>query len=80
MAYVGAQLKPVKNFAIEAEIRGIALSGNHFYDLIGRAKYSVFGPAFIAAGYRHEEVKIDSKDVKANLKFSGPFIEAGVEF
>lgn len=80
MAYVGAQLKPVKDFAIEAEIRGIALSGSHFYDLIGRLKYNVVGPAFIAAGYRHEDVKIDSKDVKANLKFSGPFVEAGVKF
>jgi outer membrane protein len=80
MVYVGAQLKPIKDFAIEAEIRGIALGGNHFYDLIGRLKYNVVGPAFIAAGYRHEDVKIDSKDVKANLKFSGPFVEAGVEF
>jgi outer membrane protein len=80
MVYVGAQFKPVEKLSIEAEIRGIAYGSNHFYDLIGRAKYKVFGPAFISAGYRYEDIKIDTKDVKANIRFSGPFAEVGVEF
>lgn len=80
MVYVGAQFKPVKDLSLEAEVRGIAIGSNHFYDLIGRVKYKVAGPVFISAGYRYEDIKIDKSDVKANLTFSGPFAEAGVEF
>ncbi len=80
MVYVGAQFKPVDKLSLEAEVRGIAIGSNHFYDLIGRVKYKVIGPAFIAAGYRYEDIKIDKSDVKASLTFSGPFAEAGVEF
>lgn len=80
MVYVGAQFKPVKDLSLEAEVRGIAIGSNHFYDLIGRIKYKVAGPVFISAGYRYEDIKIDKSDVKANLTFSGPFAEAGVEF
>lgn len=80
MVYVGAQFKPVDKLSLEAEVRGIVIGSNHFYDFIGRVKYKVIGPAFIAAGYRYEDIKIDKSDVKANLTFSGPFAEAGVEF
>lgn len=80
MIYIGAQLKPVKTLAVEAEARGIAYSGNHYYDLIGRLKVKPVGPLFIAGGYRYENIKIDESDIKASLKFKGPFIEAGVEF
>lgn len=80
MIYVGAQFKPVKLIGIEAEVRGIAYGSNHYYDLIGRVKVRPIGPAFIAGGYRYEDIKIDKSNVKANLKFEGPFIEAGVEF
>lgn len=80
MVYVGAQFKPIDKLSLEAEVRGIVIGSNHFYDLIGRVKYKVVGPAFIAAGYRYEDVKVDKSDVKANLTFSGPFVEVGVEF
>lgn len=80
MVYLGAQINPVEKLSIEAEIRGIAYSSNHYYDLIGRAKYKLFGPAFIAAGYRYEDMKIDEKDIKADIRFSGPFAEVGVKF
>jgi len=80
MVYVGAQFKPIDKLSLEAELRGIALGSNHFYDLIGRVKYKVVSPVFISVGYRHEDIKIDKNDVKANLTFSGPFAEVGVEF
>lgn len=80
MIYLGAQLKPVKFVALEAEARGIAYSSNHYYDLIGRIKVKPVGPVFIAGGYRYEEIKIDQSNVKAKLKFKGPFVEAGAEF
>lgn len=80
MIYLGAQFKPVNWLGFEAEARGIAYSGNHYYDLIGRVKIKPIGPIFIAGGYRYEDIKIDKSDVKANLTFSGPFAEVGVEF
>ncbi len=80
MLYAAAQLKPVKLIGIEAELRGIAYSSNHYYDLIGRVKVRPIGLAFIAAGYRYEDVKIDESDVKASMRFGGPFVEAGFEF
>lgn len=79
MIYVGLQLKPVKALAVEVEARGIAISGNHFYDLIGRVKVKPIGPLFISGGYRLQDIKIDESDVKANLEFNGPFLEIGVE-
>jgi len=80
MLYLGAQLKPIKYLSFEGEVRGVAYSSNHYYDLIGRVKVSPIGPAFIAGGYRYEALDIDESDVKANLKFQGPFLEVGVEF
>lgn len=80
MVYVAAQFKPIKYFAAEAEARGIAYSSNHYYDLIGRLKVKPIDNVFVAGGYRYENIKIDQSSVKANLKFSGPFFEAGIEF
>ncbi|MBI5195784.1 MAG: hypothetical protein HZA10_05645, partial [Nitrospirae bacterium] len=80
MVYLGAQADISKKLALEAEVRGIAYGSNHYYDLIGRVKYRFLGLAFIGAGYRYEDLKIDQKDVVANLNFGGPFAEAGVEF
>ncbi len=80
MIYLGAQIKPISAFSIEAEIRGIAYGENHYYDYIGRLKVMPLGPLFISGGYRAEQVKIDQSDVKADVKFSGPFAEVGVSF
>lgn len=80
MVYAGIQIKPVKFIGAEFEARGIAYSSNHYYDLIGRLKIKPFKPVFISGGYRYEEIKIDESDVKATLKFKGPFIETGIEF
>jgi len=80
MVYTGIQIYPVKFIGAEFEGRGIAFSSNHYYDLIGRIKIKPFKPFFIAGGYRHEDIKIDKSDVKASLKFKGPFAEAGIEF
>jgi outer membrane protein len=80
MAYVGLRVKPVSAFSIEAEARAIAFGGNHYYDLIGRLKIKPVGPLFIGAGYRSETIKIDSNDVKTDIKFAGPFAEVGVSF
>ncbi|MGE5173076.1 MAG: TIGR04219 family outer membrane beta-barrel protein [Betaproteobacteria bacterium] len=80
MIYAGIQVKPVSALSIEAEGRGITYSSNHYYDIIGRIKVMLAGPLFIGAGYRSEQIKFDESDVKADTKFSGPFIEAGLSF
>jgi len=80
MAYLALQIKPIDILAIEAEARGISISGNKLYSLIGRVKLNIFGPVFAAAGYRYDKLEIDEEDVEVDIDFSGPFIEAGFKF
>jgi outer membrane protein len=80
MIYIGAQFNPIKLIGIEAEVRGITYSSNHYYDLIARLKIRPVEHIFIAGGYRYENLKIDESNVKADIRFDGPFFEAGFEF
>lgn len=80
MLFVGAQVKPVSWIAAEGEFRGFTDGRNHYYDAIGRLKLKIFGPAFVAGGYRYERVKLDVNDVKAKTTFQGPFAEIGIDF
>jgi outer membrane protein len=80
MVYIGLQFAPIKAFSIEAEARGIMYGSNHYYDLIGRVKVKPISSVFIAAGYRHETIKISQSDVEAKINFGGPFAEVGVVF
>lgn len=80
MIYGGIQVEPVSALSIELEIRGIGYSGNHYYDYLGRLKFNPIPLVYIAGGYRAETIKIDEDDVKADIKFSGPFVEVGVSF
>lgn len=80
MIYAGIQIKPISLIGIEAEVRGIAYGSNNYLDFIGRLKVMPLGPLFVAAGYRSEQLKIDVSDVKADIKFSGPFAEVGFSF
>ncbi len=80
MIYAGIQVKPISALSIEGEIRGISYGSSSYYDYIGRLKIMPVGPLFISGGYRAEQAKIDQSDVKTDVKFSGPFIEAGVSF
>ena len=80
MLYAAIQARPIRSFSIEVEARGIALSGDHMYSLIGRVKIKPIGPLFIAGGYRYEDAAVDEKDVDADLSFKGPFVETGFEF
>jgi outer membrane protein len=80
MLYLGVQLKPIDLLAFEAEIRGIAYSDNRYIDLIGRVKLSPIGPVFAAVGYRQQDLKIDAKDIEADVTIKGPFAEVGFAF
>ena len=80
MGYIGIQISPMESFSIEAEGRGVAYSSNHYFDLIVRLKVKPFGPFFISAGYRYQDIDIDESDVEVNIEFKGPFAEAGLSF
>ena len=80
MIYAAAQITPTDRFAIEAEARGISISGNSLYSFIGRLRIKLGGPAFIAGGYRYDSLDIDEDDVKVEARISGPFIEIGLKF
>ena len=80
MLYTGVQIKPLKYIALEFEGRGIGWSSNYYVSLIGRLKVKPYGPLFVAGGYRYDNVKIDYSDLDLDVKFQGPFAEAGLEF
>jgi outer membrane protein len=80
MGFLAVQVQILEKLALEAEFRGIAYSGNHFYDLIGRIKYSLPGPVYLAGGWRHEEIELDENDIQVSLTVGGPFAELGVSF
>jgi outer membrane protein len=80
MVYTGIQFKPLSLISIEAEGRGLAYGASHYIDYIGRLKIMPMGPLFVSAGYRSEELRIDQSVVNVNIKFRGPFAEAGIIF
>jgi outer membrane protein len=80
MIYAGIQIKPIPLIGIEAEVRGIAYGSNSYMDFIGRLKVNPIPVLYVAGGYRAETVKIGVQDVKADIKFSGPFAEVGFSF
>lgn len=80
MGYLAAQVRLLQKLALEAELRGIAYSDNHYYDLLGRVRYDLPGPIFLAGGWRYQEIELDEDDIQASVNFSGPFAEVGVGF
>lgn len=78
--YLGAQFQPVERFSLEAEARAITYMGDRSYSLAGRVKAGVFGPLFVAGGYRYDDYDIDKGGLELDFNFSGPFMEAGVTF
>lgn len=78
MVYLGAQITPIKRIAIEAEGCGISYGGNRLISLSGKIKFKLMYPLFIAGGYKYDEIKINEKNIDAELKFHGPFVEVGI--
>jgi outer membrane protein len=80
MGYLAGQVRLLNKLALEAELRGLVYSGNHYYDLVGRVRYDLPGPVFVAGGWRYQEIELDQGGIRASLNFSGPFAEVGVGF
>lgn len=80
MVYAAVQVQPVERLSLEAEARAVSMSGNHLYNLIGRIKGKIFGPMFLAGGYRYDSINLDEDDVKLDCTVDGVFLETGFEF
>ena len=78
MGYLAVQLRLLERLALEAELRGFGYQGNHCYDLIGRVRYYLPGPVFLAGGWRYQELELDAKDILAEVSFSGPYFQERV--
>jgi len=80
MGFAYLRLEPISGIALEAEGRMLALGGNSITSLIGRIRYHILGPVFIAGGYRVEKFDIDEKEIRIDTDFKGPFFEGGFKF
>ncbi|KPJ78202.1 MAG: hypothetical protein AMJ54_04730 [Deltaproteobacteria bacterium SG8_13] len=78
--FLALQFRPLDWLALEAEGRGISISSNKAYSLIGRLRWNVVGPLFFTGGYRYDKIDIDEEDVRIDIDISGPFVEAGFAF
>jgi outer membrane protein len=78
--FLALQFRPTDFLALEAEGRGISISGNKAYSLIGRLRFNILGPLFLAGGYRYDKIDIDEEGVIIDTDFSGPFAEGGLAF
>lgn len=78
--YLAAQFQPIERVALEFEGRGISWGDDSIYSLIGRLRVKVFGPMFVAGGYRYDTIEIEDSDVRVDADIQGPFLEAGVKF
>lgn len=80
MLYVAFQVMPMDAFAFEAEGRGISVGDNKLYSVIGRVRYNLPHLVFVTGGYRMDKLELDEDDVLADIEFSGPFVELGINF
>jgi outer membrane protein len=78
--YLGVQLTPLDWLAFEAEGRGLTIGGDSMYSLIGRIRFNIVGPLFIAGGYRYDRIDVDEDDIKVDFTVKGPFAELGLKF
>lgn len=80
LLYLAADISPIDLFIIEAEIRALPVKDLEIISAIARIKINIPGPVFVAGGYRHETIAFDHDDFDFDIKFSGPFAEAGFTF
>lgn len=80
MIYLAAGFNPIDMIDLEAEIRGLSVGYGGVISAIARVNVNLFGPLYVSGGYRYEDVSVDKDDFEADMKFSGPFAEVGLEF
>jgi outer membrane protein len=80
MLYLAGEVNPIDMLGVGVEARLLPLGSSHYYSIIARLKARPIPLAFIGVGYRYDDLVIESDDTSVDMTFSGPFIEAGVEF
>lgn len=80
LLYGAVQIYPVKHLALEVEARGVSYGDNRIFSLISRLKIRPIGPVFIAGGYRDETILFDYKGIEMDMRCTGPFAEAGLQW
>jgi len=91
LVYAGANIDvPIVPLQIDVEGKGITYDGSYAYDIkaIGKLvvkKLSPIAEAYVGLGYRYQryrlkDVDVDGKNLNSDIKFKGPFIEAGFAF
>ena len=91
LVYIGFDINPpMIPVSLYIDGKGIAYNGSSLIDAKATLKYEfvglpLIGNLYIGGGYRYQrfkldDVDIDGKKLNADLKFKGPFVEAGVQF
>ena len=80
MGYIGLRLSPIDFLSLEAELRAIGYGGNQYSDGVVKLKTKILKLGFFAAGYKFQNIKIDQNDIHADLHFTGPLAEIGIDF
>jgi len=80
MGFLALQVAPIKQIALEGELKAIAYGNNRYYDLLGRLKFKPISFFFLAGGYGFQNIVINQESVNSDLRFGGPTLELGLEF
>jgi outer membrane protein len=84
MGHLAAEIRPISLVSLVGELNYIGYKNNAYYDYVAglRLNPPVRTPLkpFVEVGYRHEKLKIDVQDVKADLNIKGLYGLVGVRF
>jgi outer membrane protein len=86
MGHLAAEIRPINQVSLVGELDYIGYSKNTYYDYAVGLRLNSHGlvrttlKPFVEVGYRHEKLKIDVQDVKADLNIKGLYGLVGVRF
>ena len=84
MGHLAAEIRPISLVSLVGVLNYIGYKNNAYYDYVAGLRLSppVRTPLkpFVEVGYRHEKLKIDAQDVKADLNIKGLYGLVGVRF
>jgi outer membrane protein len=84
IGHLAAEIRPISLMSLVGELNYIGYKNNAYYDYVAglRLNSPMRTPLkpFVEVGYRHEKLKIDEQDVKADLNIKGLYGLVGVRF
>ncbi len=87
MGHVGLEIRPISHFSVLGSLNYIGYKENKYYDYTAGGRFYMgsllplkrLNP-FVEVGYRHEKLKIDESDVKADINVKGGYAMLGLRF